>query len=278
MTSLKDITSSIMLVLAKSKLSKDFRVEIRHIQFLVAQYRARGIREEYKRNMQIDPAWLQDLGTVLFTEINSAEDPLIPYTSQKLSKLTIPQVVSLPNDAGVYRVSGSSRQKRYFPITVDRFFSLVEGSIRNMFPYFFRVGTGLYLSELVDEGNVVLILDNPLDGYVLHSENVLSGNITAGDTFMVSDGQIIYNGVVVNANSTFVGVLNITTFTGAGTVQYNLQKRKMTIDDQYPMSLTMAEYIVIKILTQEFKIEPTEIGDIRNEGNDELSLLRDDRS
>lgn len=266
-----------MLVLAKSKISKDFRVSERHIQFLISQYRSRGIREEYKRNMQIDPAWLQDFGTVQFTEINSADDKAIPYTSQNLSKLTIPPIVSLPNDAGVYRVVGSSKQKQYYPITVERFFSLVEGSVRNKFAYFFRVGNAIYTNQLIDEGNVVLILDNPLDGYVIQTENVLSGDITVGDSFVVTDGQVIYNSVTYNANSTFVGIQNISTFLGTGTVQYVNQKRKMTIDDTYPMSLTLAEYIVIKILTQEFKIEPTEIGDIRNEGNDESSLISDDR-
>lgn len=275
--SLKEIVSSIMLVLAKSKLSKDFRVNTRHIQFLVAQYRARGIREEYKRNIQIDPAWLQDFGTVQFTEINSADDKAIPYTSQNLSKLTIPPIVSLPNDAGCYRVVGSSKQKQYYPITVERFFSLVEGSVRNKFAYFFRVGNAIYLNQLVDQGNVVLILDNPLDGYVIQTENVLSGNITVGDSFTVTNGQVIYNSIVYNANSIFIGIQNITTYSGTGTVQYTNQKRSMTIDDEYPMSLTLAEYIVMKILTQEFKIEPTEIGDIRNEGNDEGSLISGDR-
>lgn len=267
-----------MLVLAKSKLSKDFRVSNRHIQFLVQQYRARGIREEYKRNMQIDPSWLQDFGRVEFTKVNSGDDPLIPYTSMDLSKLTIPQVVSLPNDAGVYRVNGSSKQKRYYPITVERFFSLVEGSIRNKFCYFFRVGTALYVNELIDEGNTVLILDDPLDGYIISTEKVLSGNITEGNVYVVSDGQITYNSIVYNSGAQFTGVVNIVDYIGSGTVKFLNQKRKMTIDDQYPMSLTMAEYIVIKILTQEFKLEPTQIGDIRNESQDELSLLRDDKS
>lgn len=275
---LKQITSSIMLVLAKSKLSKDFRIETRHIQFLVSQYRSRGIREEYKRNMQIDPSWLQDMGIMAFTQINSADDPSIPYTSQPLSKTTIPPVVSLPNDTGTYRVVGSSKQKNYYPITVERFFSLVEGSIRDKFDYFFRVGYAVYVNELIDQGNMVLVLDDPLDGFVIRTENVLSGNITTGDTFVVKSGQVIYNSVVYNANDTFVGIINIPNYTGTGVVQYNLKKRQMTIDDEYPMSLTLAEYIVIKILTQEFKIEPTEIGDIRNEGNDESSLLTDDKS
>jgi len=270
--SFRDLQSDILLILSKSKLSKDFRIRERHIRFLINQYRSVAIRDQYKKTFQIEPTWLQDFGKVIFTPINSADDPAIPTTSLNLGKFTIPTPVSLPNDKGVFRVASTSKQKTYYPIEMPRFFELVEGSNRANFCYWFRVGNALYTSPCADQGNVVLILDNPLDGYSFFTENVQTGNLLIGIQYVVTDGQIIHNTIPYIIGQTFVAVNTV--FTGNGTVQYVNKKIPRTIDDPYPMSLTMAEFVIIKILTQEFKLEKQEIADIKNDSSDQLTVLQ----
>jgi hypothetical protein len=47
----------------------------------------------------------------------------------------------------------------------------------------------------------------------------------------------------------------------------------MTNDDEYPLSHTMMESIILKILTIDYKIEMAQINDIRNNSTDTSKVL-----
>jgi uncharacterized membrane protein YidH (DUF202 family) len=116
-----------------------------------------------------------------------------------------------------------------------------------------------------------LILESPLNGFVIDSEYVISGNLTVGTQYEVFDNQIIHNAVVYNPGQLFTAVA--TTYTGVGLVKYKNQKRQMTNDDEYPLSHTMMESIILKILTIDYKIEMAQINDIRNNSTDTSKVL-----
>jgi hypothetical protein len=269
---LYELRSDIQLLAQGLKLSKDSRFLPRHIDFMIREHRSRGIREEFARNGYIDPSWLQDFGQTTVTPVNSGDDPLIPYTSKKLGKITMPAVVSLPQDKGVYRVAYASKMKRYYYCEQDYFFSLVKGSVTTDFDYYFRVGTAFYLSPCTDRANLVLILDDPMDGYVLLTERVAQDGLTIGVNYTVFDTQITHNATAYYPGQTFTAVNK--NYTGNGYVMYTNQKRKMTDRDPYPMSLTLFEFIVMMIFTQDLKYSSEQIADIINDSQDQLIVLQ----
>ncbi len=274
MSTLRNFRSDVMLIYERLKLSKNKRLTEEYAQFLIHKYRAAIINDDFKANRQIDPATLQDFGRVLFTNVLSSDDPNIPYGSVTYGKLTIPQVVTLPDDRGVYHVASSSKLCQHFPLMPPMFFNVPHGSVASLSRYYTRINTALYIDHYAPEGNVILILDNPMDGVVLLTEFIQSGNIETGVSYTVQSGQVVYNGVGYNINQTFTGVVGVTTFTGTGTVKYTTQKRAMTIDDNYPLSLKMFERVLIMMFYQEFKIEQQQVTDIRNDGQDQLTVAQ----
>lgn len=267
---LYQLRSDIQLLGEMLKLSKDTRLIDDHIDFLIHEHRARAIREEFARNKYIDPSWVQDFGKVTVTPVFSGDDPGITMGSVKLGKITMPQVVSLPLDKGVYRVGHTSKFDRYYYIEADRFFSLVPDSITAKFAYYFRVGTAFYLSPCTSEANLMLILDNPMDGVVLLTEKVAQDDLTIGVSYTVYQAQIVSNSVAYNQGSVFTATA--TTYTGAGYVKYTTQKRAITDRDPYPMSLTMFEYIVMKIFTEDFFFSRQAVADAINDAQDQLII------
>jgi hypothetical protein len=111
-----------------------------------------------------------------------------------------------------------------------------------------------------------------LDGYINDTTNKLSGELVVGESYIVMDKQIIHDGVAYVKDKVFVATA--TTFTGKGSIQLDNQKRRMTDEDEYPMSSTMAEIIIIKILTEELKIQASAIADIRNNSVETLKVLQ----
>ena len=88
----------------------------------------------------MDASVIQDMGVMPVTKVNTGDDPAVPYTCNNLGKLVIPEVVMLPFDRGVFRVSHASKVKQYYPIEIDRLFFLHEDSDRAKFEYFSSVG------------------------------------------------------------------------------------------------------------------------------------------
>ena len=115
----------------------------------------------------------------------------------------------------------------------------------------------------------MLILENPLDGFVFTTENVTA--LEVGVSYIVMSDQITHNSTIYNSGDTFTAVN--TTFTGTGKVQYSNQKRPMRNSDPYPFSKSQMEIVIMKILTQEYGIEASRVAEIRNNSQDELKIL-----
>lgn len=272
--------SDIQLILQKSKVSKDSRIKIPFILSRMADWRAKEIRDQWKRgeNDDINPEWIQDMGICQFTQVGIGDDPAIPMSCENVGKFTIPQVVSIPNDRGVFRVSPASKYEKYYNIEIDRFFELEPGTIRSKFKYHFRAGTSLYTSPFKADLNVMLILLNPLDGYVIQTEIVqpdaliYKNDYRPGEVYKVEEGAIVHNNVQYTKGQTFTAVTPY--YTGNGIVMFDKKKRKMTIDDPYPMSGDMATNIARRIWEVDFQLEAKAISDIINDAQDQLTVLQ----
>ena len=274
--SLKDFRSDILLLVEKSKISKDFRILPRHVDFLIAKYRSIAIRQQYSKTLEIEPVWLQDQGPLPCTTVTSADDPIIPVSSVTLSRITIPTVAHLPGNSGIYRVASATKQITYYPTTQSRFFDFVQGSYRARNNYYFRVGTSLYVNSVVDYIDPILILDDPMEGTIFDTENQQPGDLIVGTLYVVASGTIVHNSVQYNVGQQFTAVNNtfITLTPFSGTVQLVNQVRPIKDTDPYPMGFDLWEMIMLKILTQDFKIEQSEIAEIRNDSQDQGTLIQ----
>ena len=262
---------TILNLLSRHNVSDDFRVSERNIAAMVHAHRAAQIVKDYGINQHIDPTWLSDIGRIDFTRVSSSDDPNITNSSLCLAKITLPPVISLDNDGGVYRISSSSKQIQCYPTTPNEFFFLFENNDKRLqkYHYYFRIGNAYYKYPYQTEGSAILVLSNPLDGWAKFTENILSGFLTIGDTFIVMSGSITYGGITYTALQTFVAtVANGTAFTGTGIVQYLNKKRKMTMQDEYPMSRSMESELILSILSNEFRIEAVMTPDIINDARD----------
>lgn len=270
----KEIRSHILLVAQNFKLGKDTRLSERHIDFMVHDYRARGIREEYNRNLFIDPTWIQDYGNTDVTVVNSSDDPSVEQTSRCVSKFTLPDIVSLGSDRGVHRISTASRMVDFYQTTEENYYALMPGQVELKFNYWWRIGDAYYVSTSEKQVRPFLILGNPMDGFVLQTEWVQSGDLTIGQSYTVYSTQVIHNTVAYNLGDTFVAVN--ANFSGIGKVKFTNQKRAMTINDRYPMGRTLLEYVTIKIFANEFNIAEHQVAGVVADSMDKTLTLQNE--
>ncbi len=265
----------IITILRKFKYTDDDSLDETFIGFLVDEKRAKEIRDSYNRNPRIDPVWVQDYGIFDLTPVNYADDKELSFLKCNLYKATLPPVVSFShapsntNNLGMRGIYSADLSNEYYyedyAQFVKRLKHLSADHPAHLYQYYTQINRAIYATK----GNKLraqLILERPLDGFVLQTENVISGGLTLNDTFEVTEGQVTHNSVLYTAPATFVAVNPF--FTGSGTVQYLNQKRKMTDLDEYPFSNSQMEIVIIKILAQELKIEESQAVDIRNNSSD----------
>jgi hypothetical protein len=264
---LRQIAYDILKTLTKHKITNDTRVSINWLQYKIHEYRAIAIEKKFNETGEINPAWITSIGRVVVTKVNPADDVNVANCNCILGRVTIPQVVGLEGDQGVYRVSSTCGTQKYYPTSLDRFSSFVNGSVRSGFNYYFRVGTYLYLHPFIAEGSIRLIMENPMDSYTMHSEVIASGNLVVGSIYKINSGRITHNYIAYEKDQTFTAVAK--TYTGNGLVKLAVEKVLATDEDDYPMDHTLTEFVTMKILTQDFGIEMKSLADTKNDGQDE---------
>ncbi len=268
----------IINILTKAEYTDDSRLDPDYIGYKIDEKRAKEIRDSYNRNPLIDPIWLQDYGIVDMTEINRADDKSFSNLELNLAKVTLPPVVSFynglaaENNLGVFSLRSVSSNEEFFfksyPKLLDILNDFPSYHPMRQFAYYTKLHNAIYAigkkCNIPDKLHPILILERPLDGYVLTTENVTT--LTIGAQYDVVEGQIIHNAIPYQKGETFTAVTKL--FTGSGEVQYRNQKRRMTGDDPYPFSPAQMEVVILKLLTQEYGIEATKISDLRNDSQD----------
>jgi len=277
----QEIIYDIITIATKANYTDDSIINARYIGYKVDEKRARAIHESYKRNFVIDPKWIQDFGVSNMTTVNTADDKSFGYLDCKLSKLTLPPVVYLNNNIsgannfGVHSIrSVDGRQEFYYMphSKLMELYRLSENHPNRKFKYYTQIGNAIYIPDGPDRIHPFLILERPLDGYVRSTENIVSGSLIVGQQYIVMDKQVIHNSVPYVKDQTFTAV--DTLISGTGHIQLVNQKRSMTNWDEYPMSNTMAEEVIMNILTKELRIEMSMISDSRNDSKDSLKILQ----
>lgn len=274
MSTRKEYIYDLRRLLTKAGITDESRLDPDHTGFLIDQRRAKEIRDTYKRNPVIEPIWLQDYGITEFTPVNKAEDKSVSAYSCKFSKAVLPSVVSITDpmsntpDIGTFSIRSASGEYEFHYMNSQKMHLLHPDGIMSKFRYYTKIGNAIYLTPETKQARPILILDSPLDGYVLDNAYIPSGNLIVGTVYTVVSGNIIHNGTKYYKGANFTAAA--TTFTESGKIQLFNQKRRMTNDDQYPMSHTMWEVVKLKILTQDFGVEQRVVSDITNDSTDQV--------
>lgn len=260
-------------LLSKGNVTDESRLNDNHLGFLIDQRRAKEIRDSYKRSPVIEPVWIQDCGAYDTTLVNRAEDQTVSISNCKFSKVVLPQVVSIMDplsnisDLGTYSIRSVLTGTEYNYISSDKISLLHSDGIMSLMKWYTKIGNAIYITPQDKKIRALLILDSPLDGYILDNSYIKTGSLTVGITYIVAAGNVTHNNIKYNVGETFVAVNN--SFTGLGKIQFNNQRRLFTNDDPYPMSHTMAEIVKMKILTQDFGFEASMVADTKNDSTDD---------
>lgn len=275
MSTLRKYTSATQSILNRFKTGRDEPVKFNFIADRIAVYRAKEIRDSYSRNEELDFQLIQDLGMMPLTLVNSADDPGAPLGCKNMGMMKLPTVVDIPGKKGIWRIASASKQIELEYIEYHLFHDIPSDYVHGKFEYYTLIGNKLYTRKYQANINPLLILDNPLDGFVIDTENIVSGNLiyktsfTKAEDYKVIDAPITHNGVQYAVGATFTAVNP--DYTGVGTVQLVNQKRRLNFDDPYPMTNTMFYIVFINILTKDFQIAKQQAKNIVNNGQlDEL--------
>lgn len=128
-------------------------------------YRAMIIQQDYAYTNKVNPSWLQRLHRLVLSKVNAADDPAINLSSVWLSKGKIPAVIDLPDDLGLYRVSGSSAITHFEPCDFNTLMMRIEiGEETNShYGYYSRIHNDIYLWPLCMEASAIIIAENPFE-------------------------------------------------------------------------------------------------------------------
>jgi len=268
----KNIIDSIQIILTKFSKSDDSRLDEDWIYYKICQIAADLKVQQYMATKTIDYTWLGSPITLNFYKVNRADDNSVVCNCD-ISKTTIPQTISLPSkdgnlDLGIFSLSSMCGTKSYSLMRMTQWNYIPKGSTWDLFKYYDRRNTDLYVNAIVDKLSFTGLLLDPTDGYLINSAPVLSGALVSGTVYLVKYGTVIYNNVVYAENATFTA--NATaTFTGNGMVYLNTQARAYRDTDPFPASGEMIRQIELEILTKEFKIEASQAVDVLNDSVDD---------
>lgn len=272
-TSQKSIADEIMAVLTRFKPTDEIRnVTDSFLYKKINQAREEAAIETYKQTGVIDQAYIQDLGMVDFHRVNFADDIAITSAECDISKATLPQMISLISrdgnqDLGVNILSANGKTK-YYPYNMTMWNSFTPE--RELFRYYFRMNTTVFVNHLVDKLRVFGLFQNPEDAILVNSTPVSSGSLVNGTSYTVKYDQIIYNGAVKAKDSTFTAGAT-TTFTGQGKVYLTSQITDFQETSPYPVPGDMARKIVLDVLMKEFGIEIKMTPDTQNDSRDDAT-------
>jgi hypothetical protein len=196
----------------------------------INMYRTTFMAQYYALNNEILPSWQQRIRKQTVKRITAADDPSIINSSIVVGKVTLPKIVSFPDDVGLVRVTGSSGILSFDQIDFDNLMLKIHFNEPRMgeFGWCSRVGDDLFLYPLIREIQAIVVAEDPLSIQVIDPVTKLL--------------------------------------------------RAMTITDEYPIDMDIAQKIVLEILTKDLQINMQSISDITNDSQMQLKILQNANS
>lgn len=163
-------------------LSDDRDIDELWLMNKINQHRAALIALQVSVSRTINPIWLQRIRRFKFTKVNAADDPVITLSSVQLGKYSMPPVVGLIEDWGLWRVSGSGAIRSLDPIDFNTLMLKTEvNDVESGYGYYSKIGNVIYCWPYIFEGSAMVIAENPFDIQKINALN------TAMEAASVSD-------------------------------------------------------------------------------------------
>ncbi len=268
----KEIIYDALNILSRFNYTDDNRNDPDWMGYKIDQVCGEFKKTEFSQTGVVNPAWISTLGLIPFTETDFSDSNL-GICNCPISKAILPAVLNLPNpnypdqNYGIKNIISACGKTSYYPYQIENWKMIPSEHVRSKFHYYAQIGTNVFVNKLEKFLLVHAVLASPLDGFIMNTTNILSGNLVAGQVYTVITGQIVHNAIAYQAGQSFTAAN--TTFTGSGTVLPQVFKRQVTDDDPYPCTQEMARNVVLNILQQEFGIEKQRITDVKNDGQDD---------
>lgn len=267
----REIVSGLESIVQRFKLSQDVNVSRPHLFHLLAIKRAKQI-EEYTRELgaAIDPSWVQRMGVVKVTKTSRVDDPEVPDSCESIGRVSIPSVVRLYDDKGVYRVATPGQVRQYSRIPFEQFMNMDSSVEQFNYDLWWREETNvLKIHPFTEELNLYLILHNPFDGYVIKTDWVKSGDLIVEDDYVMAESYEVFEGLVTHDGVDYlpgqIFEASKSTFTGPGKVKLKDRKRKLNLDDPYPIDGATLNTITMRIMIEDFRLSKEQVLDLQND-------------
>jgi len=278
-----EIISALENIAQRFKLSKDFPVSKRNLMFMLNTAREKQIREYYDRGDPINPTWVQRLGILPVTLVTQTDDPTLPAACKQVGKIDVPVVITLEGDKGFFRVSKPDNSTQYYPIDMNRFYEM-DSSVEQFHEnWFWREEAGaLKIHPYTQYLQVFAILNDPLQAVVIETTYVESGNLIYADdyhlaeTYEVFEGLVTHDEIEYEIGDTFTAVSP--NFTGPGKVKLKNRKRKMTLNDTYPIDGNLLKTVIQRIMVEDFGLSKQQAVDITNDAQTQFKTPQQDAS
>ena len=169
----------------KSAANDDSDIDELWLVHKINNYRALFIQEQYAISGDISTSWLQRYPVFNLEKVMSSDDPEIKWGSLNLGKFTLPSLVSLPFDQGMYQFFGASRTK---PFSICDFVTMVyRASLGEDIPpgsgFVSRMGNDMYVYPYVMKGQAYIVAVNPMDIPIL--DNGVIRDMKADDDYPI---------------------------------------------------------------------------------------------
>lgn len=164
----------------KNLLEDDVDIDDLWLLNKINMYRAIAIQEEYGMTQTINPLWLQRSGRKRTTKVNAADDPAIEYSSIQLAKVNIPQVVNLPEDLGLYFVSGSAGMIGFEPANIENMIrkAMYNDERSRHSGWVSRLGNSLLIYPYVMEVQYTIVSADPFDMQIIDGSSFRDMKVT----------------------------------------------------------------------------------------------------
>ncbi len=275
---LEDIIYDVKTILDALQITT--RVKDRYLIHKINNYRALFLEQmfEEQNGKDVNPLyysrWPNQLGTV----VDSADFETNSISTIKFMKYSLPKVIKLDDVNKSIKVRSVSRQIQFYYKTLPEIMELIfsDSFLPKLYHYWYIEGNEVYIYQPV-KADFLLLLEDPTDGYEINTHIYDITNLENGNTYVVISGIIRQDtGVAMSLYKVEDEFTCNTDYTyeGDGKVKLSIQMEQLTKSGDYPIERSMAQKIVLAILTNEYKIEQGTITDITNDAMDQFRVIK----
>lgn len=240
-------------------------------------YRSIFIPQQFLSTGEISPDWLMRLGNKRLTPVSSADNPNIPDGSIKVGKLKFPSAIPVGHNLGVEMVMNTQRQKQIYRTSWPILMHMIQAKDNRLelFSYYCTIADNLYVYPFIDQIDISIIPENPLDCIELETEFINVDGLVIGTEYFILSGSVTKT--IDNVQTTYK---KNEEFICEQDAEYNFygkvikseRIKLVSATTRFPADRGMCQRIILEMLTKDFNIEIKNIPDVTNDSIDERKL------